>query len=341
MKFNFEATGIGSVPFKDAQTACDIILKNFPAIPFWPQLARKGFLENMYVQFSEKLPGLILDDKNKKIEIDAEKAAAGIESVYERYLADDVEFFKISENYAAGFYEFLRMCSGGLPPTVKFVKGHITGPISYALSLTTQDKKSILYDTDMYEVLTKVLVMKARWQIRKLKSCFPKVIIFIDEPSLVSIGSSYVNINPETAFEKLDELIKAIKDEGALCGLHCCGNTDWPLLLKRDIDILSFDAYNFTKEMLLYSAELKEFFRRGSALAWGVVPTGSDAIKVETAESIADKLRVALNILPDKGIEKDSASCLVTPSCGVGTLDESLALKVFESAKRVSELIQD
>ncbi len=338
-KFNFEATGIGSVPFKDPKSACDIILRNFPAIPFWPQLPRMSFGENMYVQYSERIPGLIIDEKNKRIEVDAEKAVRDIEGVYEKYLAQDVEFFKITEDYAKGLYEFMRIADGGLPGTVKFVKGHITGPVSFGLSLTTRDKRSIMYDNEIFEAVVKVLVMKAKWQVRKLKALFPNVIMFIDEPSLVSLGSSYININPESVFAKLDELILAIKEEGALCGLHCCGNTDWPVLLKRDIDILSFDAYNFTREMFLYGAELREFFRRGSALAWGMVPT-SDAISGVTENSLREKMDAAAKNLRDKNIVDGPASSLITPSCGTGTMDERSALKVFETALSLSKLMQ-
>jgi hypothetical protein len=326
MRFNFEATGIGSVPFKDPKEACDIILENFPEIPFWPQLARRSYLENMYVQYSEKLPGLIVDENRKTVHIDSSRAAAEIEKVYEKYLEGDLEFFAISEDHAKGFYEFLRI-SKNLPKSVKFLKGHITGPISYALSLADENKRSVLYNDDLFEVLTKVLEMKAKWQIKKLKEHCSNIIIFIDCPSLVSLGSSYININTQTAFAKLDELIKAIKDEGALCGLHCCGNTDWPLLLKRDIDIISFDAYNFTKEFLLYPNELDEFCSaRTGTVAWGVVPT-SETIAKEAPESLLKRL-----------LPLPNCSSLVTPSCGVGTLSEDLARKVFETTRRVSEM---
>ncbi len=338
MKFNFEATGIGSVPFKDPRKSCEMIFDIFPSIPFWPQLPRMSFLENMYVQFSERLPGLLLDEEKRTIRIDTAKAADDIENVYEKYLESDIEFFKVSEDHAKGFYEFLRL-AGELSKNAKFLKGHITGPVSYALSLTDQNKKSILYDNELFEALAKVLVMKAKWQARKLRSVSPNVIIFIDEPSLVSLGSSYVNINADAAFEKLDELIRAIKDEGVICGLHCCGNTDWALLLKTDIDIINFDAYNFTKEFLLYSEELKEFFQRGGSIGWGIVPT-SGLTGEETAEDLAQRLRAAIDILADKGIERESVSSLVTPSCGIGTLDEKTARNILETTKKVSEIMQ-
>ena len=333
MKFNFEATGIGSVPFTDPKTACRVICENYKSIPFWPQLPKRSFLENMYVQYSEGLPGLVIDEEKKTIHIDTLKAAAEIENVYSRYLEEDLEFFKISESRAKGLYEFpeaIKSCKD-----IKYIKGHITGPLSYGLFLTDQNKKAVIYDKDLFEVLTKTLVMKVIWQIRRLKKINPSVIIFIDEPYLVSTGSSFVNVAAEDAAGKLDELIGAIKEEGALCGLHCCGNTDWSMLLKRDIDILNFDAYNFIKEFLLYHGDIKNFTARGGTIAWGMVPT-SDDIDKETLKSLQERCVEALKILSDKGIDRKNISSIITPSCGVGAMDEMTATKIIKITAELS-----
>lgn len=327
MKFNFEATGIGSVPFKDPKTACDIIAAEFSAIPFWPQLPKVSFRENMYSQYSERMPGVVVDEARRTIHIDSSKAAAGIEEVYGKYLEGDIEFFRISESYARGLYEFLAR-GRGIAKGAKFIKGHVTGPISFALMLTDQDKKPVLYDKDLFEVLTKVLVMKVRWQVRQMKKISPDIIIFLDEPYFVSLGSSYVNIDPSTAFVGLDEVVAAVKGEGALAGIHCCGNTDWPQLLKRNIDIINFDAYNFTKEFLLYKNELKDFLAGGGAIAWGIVPSDVSVGK-ETADSLASRLVHAAGV-----------SSIVTPSCGAGTLDEDVARKVLHMAGEVSKIMR-
>jgi hypothetical protein len=338
LKFNFDATGIGSVPFKDSSSALGVIFDNIRSIPFWPQLPKRSFLESMYVQYSEGLPGLVIDDARKTIHINSARAAQEIEAAYTKYLEGDVEYFKISKDHAEGLYAFLGEFAARAKD-VKCVKGHITGPISFALTVTNENKQAIMYDRDTFEVLTKVLCMKARWQIRMLKKLFPSVIIFIDEPYLVSIGSSFVNINIEDAFSKLDEVIAAIKEEGAMAGLHCCGNTDWPLLLKRDLDILNFDAYAFTNELLLYSAEVKAFLERGATIAWGVVPS-SEAIHKESVESLTGKLTAGIKALTDKGVPKDGISSIVTPSCGVGTLDTAAANKVFETLRFISASLQ-
>jgi methionine synthase II (cobalamin-independent) len=339
LKFNFEATGIGSVPFRNADEACRIILENFTDIPFWPQLSRKSFLENMYVQYSEGLPGLVIDQEKKTVHIDTSRVASDIELVYGKYLDGDVDFFKISENYAQGFYAFQEMFKASPPKAVRFIKGQITGPVSYGLFLTDENKRSVVYDKDLFEVLTKVLMMKARWQIRRLKKLFGAVIFFIDEPYLVSIGSSFVNVDTALVFSKLDELIEAIKKEGALCAIHCCGNTDWSMLLKRDIDILNFDAYNFMKEFSLYGVEIKNYLKRGSSLALGVVPSSED-IDGQTKSSLIERVEAALKALRDKGIEDKQMSIMLTPSCGVGSLEEERAKKVMELTSALSNKLK-
>ena len=335
MEFNFEPTGIGSVPFKDPKVACSIIFDNFKTIPFWPQLPKRSYLENMYVQFSEKLPGVVLDEPNKNVYIDTTGVAETIEEIYGKYVEGDLEFFSISRDHAQGFYEFLEYLENSAKD-IKFAKGHITGPISFALTLTDQNKKAVIYDKDLFEILTKMLVMKARWQIKRIKKYTPNVIIFIDEPYLVSIGSSFVNINITYAVEKLDELIAAIKKDGALAGIHCCGNTDFGLLLNRNIDILNFDAYNFTKEFSLYASDIKNYLARGGTIAWGIVPS-SDAIRKETKNNLVDKFRSVTKILADKNIAKETVSSIITPSCGLGTLDETEASRVMEVTKALSD----
>lgn len=334
MKFNFEATGIGSLPFKEAGPACRLIFDNFRSIPFWPQLPKRSFKENMYCQFSEGIPGIIIDEKAKTIYLDSQKCASGMEKAYQRYLDNDTEYFSISEGYAGGFYVF---CDGFSKNAgeAHFAKGHITGPVSFALSVTDENKKALIYDKGLFDLVTKVLCMKARWQIRRLKSLNKPVIIFIDEPYLVSIGSSFVNISPEDAANALDEVNSAIREEGGISGIHCCGNTDWPLLLKRGIDIINFDAYNFVKEFSLYSDDIKQFLHNNGTIAWGIVPS-SEAVEKESAASVVSKLGSAIKLLADKGINVKDISSVITPSCGLGTLDEGMAGKIIELTSSVS-----
>ena len=52
---------VGSLPYVDVEPALSLIVETTPEVPAWPQLPRRSFLENMYAQFAEGLPGLEID----------------------------------------------------------------------------------------------------------------------------------------------------------------------------------------------------------------------------------------------------------------------------------------
>ncbi|MFH1996427.1 MAG: hypothetical protein ABIJ27_05445 [Candidatus Omnitrophota bacterium] len=333
MKFNYEATGIGSVPFKDPIHACRIILDIFKDIPFWPQLPKRSFLENMYTQYAEGFPGIVVDEEKKRIYVDEDRAADDIVAFYERYLAKDIDSFAISRERAEGLYAFLELAKESASGA-RFIKGHVTGPVSFALTITDKKKRSIIYDTELFECVVKQLAMKTIWQIQKLREISENIIIFIDEPQLVSIGSGYINIDAKSAKEKIEELIDVIKAEGVLCGIHCCGNTDWPFLLSRSIDIINFDAYNFIKQFTIFHRDIKNYLKRGGAIAWGIVPTPNAA--VDERGKLVRKIADAVDELASKGIDRETLSSIVTPSCGVGTSEESMAETILRMTGEIS-----
>ncbi len=336
-------TAVGSLPYTDPATACRTILTFFKDIPFWPQLTRRSFLENMYVQYAEKIPGAVVDLQEKKIYVDTGSDTAGETlEVFERFLAEDVDFFSISRERAEGLYAFIDAV-GGLPEghRPRFVKGHSIGPVSFGLTVTDGKKRALFYDQTQRELLTKILSMRARWQIRKLKETRAPVIFFIDEPYLASIGSSYVSLKKEEALSALDEMIRAVHQEGALCGIHCCGNTDWPFILAMDVDIVNFDAYAFYEGLSLYPGEVAAFLKRGGVLAWGVVPTTRELLDVDE-RAIGARFEEALLVFEKKGIPRQEMlrSALITPSCGLGSLDEACVEGVVRRLNAVTGTIQ-
>jgi len=344
LKGKFYPTAIGSLPFKDSKTAFQHIINNFTDIPFWPQLVRRSFLENMYCQYSEKLPGIIIDSKEKRIFADTAKdLSKAIEALYEKVISDDVDYFSISKEYARGLYEAIEVLSAS-KNKLRFFKGQVTGPVSFGLTVTDEKKRSLFHNPELREALIKTLTMRTRWQIRKIKEFAEHCIMFIDEPYLASIGSSYISLNKNEALAALNEVIEGIHKEGASCGIHCCGNTDWGFVLGTDIDVLSFDAYNFSETLALYPGELKTFLRKGGLLAWGIIPNGQD-INTETTDSLEMRLEKAVEQLAKKGFKEEEIynSMLITPSCGLGLIDEELCSVVIkrtcEFAKSISKKV--
>ena len=62
----FATTVIGSFPHQTCASLCERLAEL--DVPVWPQLARRSFRENMYVQYSTPLPALVIDDEAEKTE---------------------------------------------------------------------------------------------------------------------------------------------------------------------------------------------------------------------------------------------------------------------------------
>ena len=334
---------IGSLPYTDARQAVELILKYIPEIPAWPQLPKLPH-EGMMIQFTEGMPGFVERDGRTYFDTSAPAFEEEMLEFYENYLAasegDDqqaLEHFRISRGYASGLHEFLALPD--LPDAV-IVKGQITGPITLGMTLTDQDRRCAYYDSSLREIMVKSLAMKAKWQIRQLSRFGLPVMIFIDEPAMRYFGSSdFVGISREDVIQDINEVIQAIHDEGAIAGIHCCGNTDWSLIIATELDILSHDSYEFFHKLILFSDDLREFVNRGGIIALGVVPTlQSDKLPSESVESLVSRLKGYIEELDKRGVPADRVlrQSLITPSCGMRGLSDEMALFALELTRDVS-----
>ncbi len=340
--YNCIATGIGSLPHQDPGEAAGLALAYLPEAPIWPQLPQKDFREHMDGQYSETMPGLRVEGAKNRIYFDtAEDLTPELEKFFQRYLDKDYAFFKISEEYAAGFYAFLRSLRKGLPSGARFLKGHITGPLTFGTSVKDEKGHDIIHNEMFFDAVVKGLAMKAAWQIETLKPFGLPVIIFIDEPAMESLGSAFSAVSAETVSEKLNEIIDVIHDQGGIAGIHCCGNADWPLLFRTGVDIVNFDAFGYLDKVLLYPDDIKTFMGRGGALAWGVVPT-AEFTGQETAEGLVAKIERGMKTLGDQGIDGATLhrQCLITPSCGMGSLTPGKTEAILKLLREVSERMQ-
>lgn len=306
-----------------------------PAIPVWPQLPNRSFRENMYVQYSEGFPGVVVQGE-ERIYVDRGRSLdEGLERLYLAYLQNDLDSYAITPQCAAGLHQML---SADLREAVA-VKGQVTGPISWGLSVTDQSRRPILYDEVLADALAKHLRLKAAWEERSLSALNPQTIIFVDEPYLSALGSAFVSVSREQVIALLEEVLAGIQ---GLKGVHCCGNTDWSVLLDTSIDILNFDAYNYAESLSLYPDQVRAFLDRGGIIAWGIVPNEEKGIEAETAESLASRLEEAMGLLVRKGISRDllSKRCLITPSCGLGGLSPALAGRALQLAASLSSTLR-
>ena len=105
------ATGIGSLPHREAESALEFIFKYTPGIPFWPQLPKRDLREGMVAQFSENMPCLRVGPEG--LSFDSRRLDEELEKFYDKVISADLDYFKISPDYAPGLYKFHEMLSSG------------------------------------------------------------------------------------------------------------------------------------------------------------------------------------------------------------------------------------
>ena len=325
---------IGSLPHKDAEAAIDLIFKYLPKIPFWPQLPNIDKREGMISQFMEMFPVL---DANPLPE-------ERLEIFYEKVTNNDIGYFKISEEYSKGLYAFKKRLKDNpeLLKNIEFIKCQITGPFTIGASVKDESGFPYLNDSVFMQAFIEGLKMKALWQIEFFKEFNKPVIMFIDEPYLSAFGSAYAPISRDYVVNGLRELSAGIKASGAVIGVHCCGNTEWSIFTEvSGIDIINFDAYNFWDRFVLYADSLAEFLKRGGFICWGLVPTEeySDSM---TPDLLISKMEQGIEALVRKGIGPDLLykHMLLSPSCGLGSLDIGKSEKILKTLALISKLIR-
>ncbi len=342
-KGNFSATAIGSYPHDNVNDACNLILKTLPEIPCWPQLPEREMREEMLVQYTEGLPFLKIDPVKKSVIVDMpEDNTDELEEFYNKYLSEDPGFFSISDNHALGFSNMIRLLKEKKPGTLRAIKGQIVGPITLAGSLKDTEQIAVLHNPMFFDVIVKLLAMKACWQIDQYTEFGLPMIIFLDEPYLSSYGSAFASLKKEQIVQSLNEIFLAIHIRNALSGIHCCGNTDWTILMETQVDIINFDAFGYMDSMLIYKNEVRSFLERGGIIAWGIVPT-TDSIKEATVDNLIEKMAVAIDSLARSGIEQKLIieNSLITPSCGTGTMPLEDAEKAMTLTHELTVKIKD
>ena len=337
--FNFLATGIGSVPFQEIETTCHEILKIIPSIPFWPQLVKRSYLEDMSIQYSEGLPLLEINEEKRSLFMSGEKSAESeLVTFYDHFLSQDIDYFAISKTYAPGLYALLEIINQG-QDGAPFVKGQTTGPITFAAGITDLSGKSVLYNPEILEAMVNGLAIKALWQVRQLEKSGKKTIIFIDEPSLSGFGSAFSPVERHVVIDNLRTVINYLREHSdTLIGIHCCGNTDWSMIIEAGPDIINFDAFGYMDYFLLYPDDIVRFIKGGGTVAWGIVPT-SDFTGRESAEYLFAKLNECLHRVYEWGIEPQLLvqRSILTPSCGMGTMTPEAARKCLELLSQLSQ----
>jgi len=312
-------TGIGSLPHTQLELA---LQQAFSLdIPYVPQLPRRDPAEYMIPQALAGLPGLRHDTEGNAA-IDAaewERGAAALGDGLNRALAGELATF-------AAWRPFLWEVESRRAP---FAKAQIAGPTTARWVVTLDDGRRVEEVPDLDRAIYRILLARALSMVRAIRERGATPIFFFDEPGLYALDPK----DPRhlVALQELRIAIAALKREGALAGLHCCGNTAWELLLGLGMDYLSLDVRLSLEAVLGAAPALRHFTEGGGCLALGIVPTNLGA-EYDLGEVVA-LARAALVEIP---LEK----CLLSPACGLALRSIPDCERVFADLARAQQALR-
>jgi hypothetical protein len=305
-------------------------------IPFWPQLPRVSYYEDMYAQASEGFPGITLDVQNERVVFDTAR-------FYDELLAyaeasQDPLYFSLSPHYSTVYHRFLEL---DLRDRVA-IRGQTIGPISFGLKVTDEARKPIIYNDDVRAILLEFMAGKINRQLIEMQTVHPNAFVWLDDPGLEFVFSSLSGYTDLMAREDLAEFLASLH---GLKGLHLCGNPDWDFLLTSGLELLSFDAYARGELFVRYAAEIGRFLGRGGVLSWGIVPTGMANLGQESLSMLVGRLEALWDHLADHGLDRAQIvhqGMLAPATCCLVNPDRTETVeRAFSLLRAVSETLRE
>ena len=331
---NLLTTAMAVMPHRDVERALDLALST--DIPFWPQLPRFSYYEDMYVQASEHFPGVLLDMEKRTLRFSIDKFISESEETFAHF--DEPEYFDISETYSVVYHRFLELDLSDRPA----IRGQLEGPISFGFNVVDQDDRPILFDDMVRPFMLEFMAKRVNVQLNRLKKLNPNAFMFIDEPGLQFLFSAMSGYSDQAARVDMEAFFSMIERPR---GIHLCGNPDWDFLLGLDLDILSLDVYTNGEIFACYAGSIKKFLERGGVLVWGVVPTNFEPFEEENIDSLEKMLKELWDALGKKGIDLEfllSRSLLSPATCCLVNPDgEKTVEKAFRVTKTLSERLRE
>jgi hypothetical protein len=326
-------TAMGIMPHTDVQRALDVALSL--DIPFWPQLPRVSYVEDMYVQALEHFPGVTIDLEGRRIAFDLSRFYEELPSYFEK--AEDPATFSLTTDFSLVYHRFLERDLSRYPA----IRGQVISPISLGLKVVDENRKPIIYIDEVREVLFDFIQKKVNRQVEDLRERNLNAFVWVDDPGLELIFTAFSGYNEVRARTDLDRFLDGI--EGPR-GIHLCGKPDWDFLLHSRIDLLSFDSFSCGPVIINYHS-LRTFFERGGVVSWGIVPTYTELIETESVDSLAARIETFWDGLSAKGVDPDRLyrqSLLAPATCNLLNPDkEKTVEKAFEMLKALSEYLRE
>ena len=322
-------TGIGSLPHTQLELGLQAALAM--DIPFLPQLPTGRPSEFMIPQALDGLPGLRFDEEGMcTVDMEAwEAGRADFQARLEKALSSGaLEAFEPSLEGCRAWRPFLWEVENR---KLAFAKAQLAGPFTVRSVARTTDGRATLDVPGLDESIFRLVLARTLAMVKALRRAGTTPLFFLDEPGLFA----FERANPRhlLAMQELRLLVVALQREGALVGVHCCGNTNWTSLLDAGLDVLSLDVRLSLDAVLEESGAFARFLDSGATLSLGIIPT--DLASSYDVGELVDAVEVSLKsaLPPGQTFERVGSQVLLTPACG-------LAMRTVVDAERVLEQLK-
>jgi hypothetical protein len=312
------ATGIGSLPHRDATAAAQFALtqSELPAIPTLP---KRSPAESLIPQALVGLAGITVGQYGS-IAVDVASFDA------EAPVITDLE-----HDAFGGWRAFLAAAHGYQGP----VKWQFVGPVTLGLALVRAGLDSGV----AFDVSVRAVRCRVRQLVEHVGTALPgcRQVVFIDEPMLDQLMGPNFPIAPDTAVDLVSAALAAIEPV-AVTGLHVCATADIASLVAIGPDVLSVPV---DPRLLDSAGYLAGFLNDGGTIAWGAVPTEGPI--ATSAERPWRKLRELWCELVSRGADPAllRGQSIITPECGLGMHTPAVADRVYRLAADLSSRVKD
>jgi hypothetical protein len=308
------ATGIGSLPFRDAAQAAEVVLRVHPDLPCVPQLGVPR--EGVVAQWAGALPeitvapdgSLVLDDARIGAPIDAS--------------------FTLDAH--AGLLGFLDAAAAHQTAITR-VKAQVVGPLTLGVALVDAGMRvDVAFDRAGLAVAAWLQALDELFAAR-LRGVRP--LVFLDEPALVLWRRGDAPIEREDAVDLLSGALAACTFE---TGVHVCGDGDVRLAFEAGSTVLGLPV---SDALVQDVGSLVRHLDADGWVAWGAVPT--DRPVGESPDPLWRRLVTLWCELTRRGCEplRLRNQAIVTPACGLATHGPSQAERALQLAAALAERV--
>jgi hypothetical protein len=310
------ATGIGSLPHRDAQAATALTRRMHPRLPAVPQLPELSPAEGLVAQWAGALPEVEVG-RHGEITVQRERAAEPVAPTF-------------TSASHSGLFAFLEASDAEAAPRIKM---QIVGPLTLGVALRDAGVPATVAFPRAAEAVR--AWVRAVDELLRVRVPEASVLLFLDEPALVLWKRDIAPLEREHA---VDLLSGALAATSCTTGVHVCGDGDVRLAFEAGPRVLGVPV----SEALIDDADvLARHVDADGWIAWGAVPT--DRPVGDAADVLWRRLVSVWCELTRRGCDpvRLRTRGIITPACGLaghGTTQAERALRLAsEIAGRVGD----